>query len=729
MKTQWRLWAIAGILMSIASSQLLAGTVSVHLHRHGAGSEVAPLGTITARSFGDAHQVLDFPLPAKTISLPQGDWLLSARIRGDWGEQSLVSVRGETQVADLHTYPLAVVTARVTLPSGKKPRELNAYFHRVSMESLASPAEGSVTCDLANGLATCQLPAGEFDLAFRIPGYVSRYRWNAMLTGKSPFDAGLLHFVEGSTLSGRVEIPRGLNERLDLVTVVVQPAAIPGANDESRHRNEAARLTTHPNRRGLFAFDLPPGQFSVQASSKELVSEEVLADVSAGHESLLRQPLVLERKRSVTIRVHPMLDPWSKPWTIELAKVDDTGFMLSERALKTALDGSCRFNDVLPGSYRVTVARSAEQTWASRLLDVSSDATVDLDVKAVRVTGTIHLGARPLAATAMVHSSKTGASGFLRSKPDGTFLAALPAPEHDTWDEVEVRATSPNLKRILHNVSLHRRDDGTGELDLKLPSRSIMGTVVDEFGHVAAPALVDVLLPDGSLQQVDSPDGSFMVNGLDAGRYRLRASAGERESIDLQDVTLNDDETTTADALLPVVPVRHLRGVIQAFSGPVMGAALYATKPGDRTRPIILTRADPEGHFDIRFPAGTSDVVVAITTPGFAFRLTRIQLSAKDETFAIEQNGGALTVDAPSRSALRPYLVHNGALLSVLAAGYVSGASFQGNGTERVRYVIPSAEPGDYSLCWVAEGPSTTKEIPPCVTGSLAPHGTLTLSQ
>jgi len=732
MKTPRPLMAIATVFV-LTAAPLGAATIAIHVVRHGAVSGVKAEGSIAAQDFKDSHHVLEFPARAESISLPPGDWLLTAHFDGDWSEQRLISVRDTPQVAELHTYPLARLTARVTLPSGKEPHEVQAYFHRVSMADLNSPAEASVRCAVVKGMAGCELPAGEFDLAFRISGYVSRFRWNASLTTKTPFDAGVLHFVEGSTLTGRVEIPDRrpdrLNERLDLVTVTLQPAAIPGANEEMRHRSEAAKLVAHPTRRGLFAFELPPGQFSIQASYKDLISDEVIADVSAGHEALLRKPLVLEPKRSVTIRVHPMLDPWSKSWTVELARVDDTGFILSERALKTSLDGSCRFNDVLPGSYRVRIARSAEQTWAGQTIDVTGDSTLDIQVKAIRVTGSIHLGSRPLAATAMVRSLKTGASAVFRSKPDGTFLAALPAPEHDAWDEVEVHAESPALKRTLENVCLHRREDGTAELNLELPARSIIGTVVDEFGRVAAPAMVDVLLPDGSLQQVESPDGSFMVNGLDAGRYRLRASAGERESIDLQDVVLSDDEAATTDALLPVVPVGHLHGVIQALDGPVMGAALYATKPGDRTRPIILTRVDPEGHFDIRFPAATSEVVVAINAPGFAFRLTKTQLSTKDEIFAVDQNGGALAVDTPAaRSALRPYLVHNGAALSALAVRYVAGASFQSGPADRLRFQIPSVEPGSYSLCWVADAPNT-KEIPPCVTGVLAPHGTLTLSQ
>ncbi len=410
--------------------------------------------------------------------------------------------------------------------------------------------------------------------------------------------------------------------------------------------------------------------------------------------------------------------------------MDATGFLLSERSLKTSLDGTCTFKNVLPAHHRLTVVRTKDQSWASQLLEVERDTTLDIPVNAIRVTGTIHMGAKPLQATAQVRSDESGAWAFIRSKADGTFLAALPAPEHDAWDEIEVRADSQHLKRTLQHVHVQRRDDGTAELNLDLPARTITGTVVDVRGTPSAPALIDVLLPDGSLQQIESADGSFLATGLESGRHRLRASSNESESIDLQDVTLGDDENATSDIVLPVVPVRHLRGTIRALDGPVLGAGLYASRPGDHTRPIVISRVDPDGHFDIRFPVATQEVVIAINAPGFAFRLGKTPLSLEEQTFAVEQNGGTLSVDVPAvHSGLRPYLTHNGASLSAIAVAYVAGVPFQANLSERVRYQIPSMEPGAYSLCWVTDGPSTPASVPPCITGVLAPHGTLTLSE
>jgi hypothetical protein len=183
--------------------------------------------------------------------------------------------------------------------------------------------------------------------------------------------------------------------------------------------------------------------------------------------------------------------------------------------------------------------------------------------------------------------------------------------------------------------------------------------------------------------------------------------------------------------ILPVVPVQHLRGVIRSPDGPVIGAGLFATKPADLTRPLFLSRVDQEGHFDFRFPAATSEVVVAINAPGFAFRLTRAQVSADEQTFGVEQNGGTLSVDtAPAKPPLRPYLMHNGAALLATSAVYIAGGTFEANLSKRVKFTIPSVEPGPYSICWLADEATAVSRIaPPCIGGMLAPHGTLNLAE
>ncbi|MGH9422132.1 MAG: hypothetical protein ACRD3J_19300, partial [Thermoanaerobaculia bacterium] len=79
---------------------------------------------------------------------------------------------------------------------------------------------------------------------------------------------------------------------------------------------------------------------------------------------------------------------------------------------------------------------------------------------------------------------------------------------------------------------------------------------------------------------------------------------------------------------------------------------------------------------------------------------------------------------------LRPYLIHNGAALLATSAVYVSGGAFEANLSKRLKFVIPSIEPGAYSICWLADEPSAASgAVPPCIGGVLAPNGTLTLAE
>jgi hypothetical protein len=156
LQRQWVLYSAALTTMRARRLQILIGVVlmtapivhatdvGIHVHHHPQGDGAPMKGIVVAESVSEADRSLTFPLPASSVSLPPGDWFLSARVPDAWSEPRLVSVHETPLVADLNTYPLARVTARITLDVGKEPRELRAYFHRISLEDLDAPLEGNV---------------------------------------------------------------------------------------------------------------------------------------------------------------------------------------------------------------------------------------------------------------------------------------------------------------------------------------------------------------------------------------------------------------------------------------------------------------------------------------------------------------------------------------------------------------------------------------------------------
>ena len=160
--------ALAGVLLAgIVAPQLRAADVVIHVHRHEQGAIAALTGTVTAQSVANPSRSLTFPLPA-------ADWFLSAHIADDWSEPRLVSVHDPSQTADLNTFPLARVTARIAMDVGKEPRELRAYFQRVSLEDLDSPMEGNVVCDVARARAPALTVNPSPRIALSIRSRVSR---------------------------------------------------------------------------------------------------------------------------------------------------------------------------------------------------------------------------------------------------------------------------------------------------------------------------------------------------------------------------------------------------------------------------------------------------------------------------------------------------------------------------------------------------------------------------
>src|SRR4051794_6279257 len=111
MRGRLLLLTLVGVVL-ITTPVMRAADVAVHIHRHLQGDSAPIKGMVIAESVSDAGRSLSFPFPSMFISLPPGDWFLSARLPGDWSEPRLVSIHEGPMVADLNTYPLARITAR-----------------------------------------------------------------------------------------------------------------------------------------------------------------------------------------------------------------------------------------------------------------------------------------------------------------------------------------------------------------------------------------------------------------------------------------------------------------------------------------------------------------------------------------------------------------------------------------------------------------------------------------
>lgn len=676
----------------------------------------APGGAVIRAVAADAKREQAFPAAGAetTIRLAPGQWFVDVVAPGFWSERVLVK---DAQPLEVRLRPAATVVASIAAPKGSKIEHLAVHF-----EAVDQSFSGATVCRVGGDVASCDVPIGVLDLAWRAPGFASQYQWD--VTVRAPrTQAAKVVLRRGSTFSGRVEWPDRRVKR-DGATVAAWPASSAGQNDELRARAAVQRVTARTNARGFFSLDLAPGEYVVQARAGELVSEERQVIVIEGRESELRGALRLDKPRTLTVVVSPPVDPWNKPWRVELARIDEQGVVLGQRTLVAPADGVCLFANQLPGRYELHVRRTERDSWLAAPIELDHDMTFNAAVGITTIQGTIRLGKTPLAA--WITFVGEGLRIPARAAADGVFRAYVPSVPDDTWPSIEIVSSKPPVQRTLERVKVV-----SATLDVELPATAIEGNVVDELGRPAPFALVTIAGEQGVPRQVESDDGRFSALGLAPGRYKVTAATKERETEAAQDVAIEDSEEP-ASVTLTVKPVARLHGVIRSSFGPVAGAAISAYPTGGWMPALLRVPVGPSGEFDLRLPPGTKDVTMAVTAPGYAFRMMRVPLTGEPVDVAVDQSGGALTVDVPRGADGRlPYLVHDGAVFSATAAGYLSGA--RTSNSARLRFEIAQTEAGGYSVCWLADAEvhAAASGVPPagrCTSGLLSRQGSLVLT-
>jgi len=649
---------------------------AVQLHWAGGVPDEAPRVTIVARDLSGAERTF---ANANDVALPDGQWFVRATAPGWWSEETFVT--GDA-------VPTLVLERASTLHASvnAEARHATIYFQ---------PSSGGTTraqrCAIAESRIACDLPAGVHDLKFRIDGYASVYRWNANLSAPKS-DLGALTFKKGSTFSGRIEFSDKLpeNTRLD---VSLTPSVEATQNDEVRARANITRIVAHPNARGFFAMDVAPGRYVVKATAGVLTSEEREVNVLDGRETSLREPLLLERPRMLTIRVQPPADPWDRPWRV----------IANKRSAKTNAEGVVTFATA-PGMCEIEV-HSGESTWHSAQIDLRDDFTHDVLINETIVRGTVTLGGEPLP-SAWITFVAEGSMVRARASDRGTFGARL--PHRERWNRIEI--TTARVNATLKDVRV------TDELTIELPGTSLSGAVVDENGK-PADAMVDILYAKGGLyHQLRAEGGAFELAGLPPGDYTLTAATRERRTE--SPIVVHVDES--ADVTLTVVKAPWIEGVVRSAFGTVGSAGMFVTRTGEIPWAVTRYAVQPDGRYGFPLPAGTRDVTMIAGAPGYAFRLLRTPLP-ESGTFdiALDPNGGTLRLeDIPPLGDTSLYLVHNGAALpaslaTFLANGYIDGDDL---------HEITLAEDGAYALC------RTPVLDEHCTSGVLPRHGTLTLA-
>ena len=252
----------------------------------------------------------------------------------------------------------------------------------------------------------------------------------------------------------------------------------------------------------------------------------------------------------------------------------------------------------------------------------------------------------------------------------------------------------------------------------------------------------DVTFEDsGGVRTTTSTDdaGNFQQAELAPGKYTAMANSPEGVS-DRTPFEVTDG--IESDLKLVLNPALRATFYVNSIQGPVVNATVQAwMKPGV---PCAFARTDQNGRIEIKLPPGTTEVGMTIGAPGYALKLTRMQISSEVDdspnsanTITLDEAGATLVLNfhAPGKkldNSAMLYLVHNGAIQDArTVAGWgTDQAGRSGDGPA----IVQAIDPGKYALCSLTDPSQVTAlwsgALPSnsCGTGTVDEGDTLTLS-
>lgn len=692
--------------VSLGTTHLAALTVTVTAT--GTKESPARIGATVRRvdSNVPSTREVEFVVGAPTsVELSEGTWEITTTSAAFWSAPVYASA---SDTVTLRLWPRASISGSLgnrTPSSG----ELVVSFAPTQPLSEQPGPEGVIPCPFAGRDWICSLPAGELDLRINLTGFATEFRWGVKVAGDTPVTLSRLDFAPGSSVYGKVQFA---DKAKPAVLRTAEVSARP-LNVGDTHTN-AQRHTATPDARGFFQIrGLPPGEFVLQAHTKELYSETRTVRIIAQTNASLKEPLVLAEPRRLSVRVTPPLDPQQQLWQVALLKKQLGGkhFDTIGRSLASTT-GEWSHQRVLPGDYLLIVGQTGGGEWSSQEMafaPTDADRSIDILLTTHRVAGRVTLGERPIQAK-VGFGGENGAT--LLADEQGRFEGTVPSLKHD---EITLLVTSktPDVRRTLV-VEGKRSSDGVLYFDIVLPATTILGRTMDENGSPISAVVTIRSKDEGVFEQMfTAEDGAFQFAGFEPGVYVLQAEDFQKASA-VVDV---DVGTETIGIDLVVRPLEEVRGRIFMRGVPVAGADIYAFPRGVKSSFMPEGTSDTAGRFVLSLPPGTRTYDVVVIPRGFYVTAGRITKDPKQPDLRVEvgQNGGSLTVDAPD-DAVRLRLVHAGGEyeLTFLAAATHSPVT-KTNG--RQQFTIPNLEPGTYSVCTTQK--CTSVYVPSFATASV----------
>ncbi len=507
-------------------------------------------------------------------------------------------------------------------------------------------------------------PAGNFRLDGVDPGMVTI---TAKAEGKAParksglkvvsdqvVDAGTLILEDGRALRGRVVAAKD-SAPIPGATVSVAP---PQGFMMTGSRDAAGLAISGLDGRFEIA-GLEPRTYAVDATQPDYSPSSGRVEIGADADTD-DFVVTLSRGGNITGLVRDAQKAILPNVQVLLTKMGMGG---GPQTASTGPDGRYSFEKIAPGEYMVIRAPTGGGPLMliggmKQVVVREGETTVhDLDESSkINLTGRVLKGGQPVgnAMLFFIASDPAATQKDLRQShtdADGRYQIGL-----DTAGAYAVRVSAGGafFGGGASAVAIQVPDQPSPVVDIPMKTAGISGHVTNAEGKPVPGAIVTVTAAgaatggDGHkrvMQDGTQPDGSFLVDGLDAGTYGITVAAGGYRSPVVPPVTVaNDSDVPAIDVHLE--PGRTVRGhVLDANGNAIAGAMVMAAASGAPPSGMgaVNASSDVNGTFLVTAPADGPIDVIAVAAGFPPARAVGVQ----------PQNGEDVVLRAPRPGRVR----------------------------------------------------------------------------
>lgn len=682
-------------------------------------------------------EILEFPFEApglKELSVPSDmAWQIELQSEGYWSEPQAIPAGNRMEEVRFRLFPLGRIRGKLVRPdAGALPASVT-----VGVQSTASqPGKGdaldaTIDCPVREDGLDCAVPAGRVDLRLRAEGFTPLYLWDLAIPARQSKDLGTLRLQRGASVVGWVQEEDG--KPAPGVHVELAPDNLGSSlNVVVSKELQRMKLEAKSNDKGFFQLtDVSPGRYVLTASKEGFAPVRVQpVDVRPDLEAQVIEKLRLARPVVFEVVVDPPIEPYGKPWEIELLRRSSPSERPTDRiAGKISQEGTWKSPGIPPGTYELGILGDLGTRWHSESVEIEpGEPPLNIEIPVLRIKGSVSIGDEPFPAT--VWLGREGRSLRFDTDVDGSFEGLL--PEEGSW-MVELKSSEEGWRIPLDPVEIKLPPGKKiAEVKLEVPDTRLAGEVVDSSGRPVPGASVHAYSgPRKSSEKRADENGEFEIRGLPPGPLVVDAAA---EGLESEKVLVQlAEEVESPRVRLVLQGMRAVEGRVVSRTGGIPGAQVVAWPVSAASLGSSLAQAvtGPDGSFRLDVRGDSALLNVMVLSPGHALRMTTVlaEPGHKPE-ISVDMQGGTLVFEL-SEGGPPPLLVRNGVFIPLQMLDLWRRVQGERSQDPR-RIVVPQMEAGPYSLCagaGVVSSLSQSGEPPAamCVSGVLSPHGELVL--